>query len=102
MDEWVSVREVDQRFTAMERRMDGIDERITNLAKDTVTTDVWARENEHVKERHQELLRAVEAVQESITRRSEWTWSRALTIAGIVATVVVGWVTVVLTTKGIK
>jgi len=102
VDEWATIREVDQRFAEMGRRIDGIDGRLTNLAKDAVMADVWARENEHFKERHEEILKAVEAVQTSITRKSEWTWSRALAIAGITATVAVGWVTVVLTTRGIK
>lgn len=119
MNEQLSAREIEQRFTADARRMDGIESRLTGLAKDAVMANVWSLENGHVRdlianvetrsrerhaevlERHTEVLAAIDEVRKGINRRSEWTWSRTLSVAGIVAVIIAAWITAVLTSKGI-
>lgn len=95
------------------RRMDGIETRLTGLAKDAVMASVWQLENGHVrdlianvearsKERHGEILTALDELRTGINRRSEWTWQRGIGVASVIAVVIAAWITVALTSKGIK
>jgi hypothetical protein len=112
VNEQMSDREVQRLFVEVGRRMDGIETRLTGLASNAVMTNVWSLENGHVrdlitnvetrsKERHDEILKALDTLQKGITRKSEWTWQRGIGVAGVVAVIIAAWVTAVITSKGI-
>jgi tetrahydromethanopterin S-methyltransferase subunit G len=109
----VSAREAEQRFAEVYRRIDGIESRLTGLAKDAVMVNVWSLENSHIrdliatgetrsKERHTEIMAAVDDVRTGINRRSEWTWQRAIGVSGVVVGVIALLITVLVATKGIR
>lgn len=112
MDEQMSRREAERAFAEHGRRMDGIETRLTGLAQDAVMANVWTLENGHLrdlianvesrsKERHAEILTALEDLRQGITHRSEWTWQRGIGVAGVVAVIIAAWITAVITSKGI-
>jgi hypothetical protein len=112
VNEQLSAREIEQRFAADATRMDGIESRLTGVAKDAVMTTVWQLENGHVrdlianvesrsKERHEEILAGLKDLRAGINQRSEWTWQRAIGIAGVVVALIALLITALLTSKGI-
>jgi hypothetical protein len=75
-------------------------------------TTVWQLENEHVrelmanvetrsKERHAELIEAINGVRTGINQRSEWTWQRGIGVATVVVAVIAVLVTALIASKGI-
>lgn len=119
-DEYVSRAELDYRLNALKERVDGVDKRLDLK----VPLDTWNLQNAHVAADMAELDRdcrertdaiekaaaarsdtvakaAMEAIKE-IKEGKQNAWVRALQIAGIAATAVVGWWTAYITSKGIK
>lgn len=108
-DEPLSNREILSRFDDQRRDKKAIDDRLTQLAQNTVTVDSWQRENghiqkdiaevdEHCEERHQvamgaldELRKALDGVKSAVEKRSEITWQRALAVASILAVLGAAW-----------
>jgi cobalamin biosynthesis Mg chelatase CobN len=91
------------------RNFDRIDRAIQNA----VTLDAWTRENEHVRDQMHELDRdcrertddvaeAAKAALQRIEGGKQNAWTRGLQVAGVVATVVVGWWTAYIASKGLK
>ena len=114
-DEPLTNREIREKFGEIRDDKKNFDERLTNLAKDTVSTEAWARENGHIQrniaevdahceERHKIVMKALDdlkastekalgEVKKTIEKRSEITWTRALGILSILAVLIAAWYT---------
>jgi hypothetical protein len=121
-EEPLSTREILGKFEEVRRGQEAADSRIAKVAAETVTTEVWSRENGHIQrdiaevdahceERHNITMRALTDVKsamaemkrssdtalgdlkKSIEKRSDLTWQRALGILGILAMLAAAWYT---------
>jgi len=88
-------------------------ERLDRAIQNAVTVGAWTRENEHVRDQMRELdldcrertdgaNAAVLAAVKRIEGGKQNAWTRGLQLAGVVATVVVGWWTAYIASKGLK
>lgn len=107
----LSDREIVTRFQGIDRRFEevrddkkALDDRLTRLAQETVTTEAWSRENGHIQkdiaevdahceERHKIVMKALGELKQSVEKRSDLTWQRALGILGILAVLAAAWYT---------
>lgn len=108
-DEPLSNREILSRFDDERANRKAIDDRLTQVAQNSVTVDAWTRENghlqrdiaevdDHCEERHQvamgaleELRKSLGEVKSAVEKRSELTWQRVLTVAGILVALGAAW-----------
>lgn len=108
-DEPLSNREILDRFADQRSDQKASDDRLSQLAQNTVSVDSWQRENAHLQkdvaevdahceERHQiamtalkDLRDALGEVKSAVEKRSEITWQRALAVASILAVLGAAW-----------
>jgi hypothetical protein len=108
-DERMSDGELRHRFDSIDKRFSSVDGRLDRMA----TVDMVTSESNHAREKIDEVERDSRERDEGMAKTTDArfkrveeskqnAWVRVLQVAGIVATIVVGWWTVYVTSKGLK